>query len=242
MDAKIRQALAPTGVLRAAINLGNPLLASRTSPQVSGISVDLARELAGRLQVPLALISFDSARDSVAAVAEEQTDIGFFAIDEKRAPLIAFTGAYLQIEACFLVLETSAIADAGAVDCPGVRVVVGGGSAYDLFLSRHLKQAQIVRTLTSAAVVDVFLAENLEVAAGVRQQLENDMRRHETLRLLDDPFMVIGQAMALPRSRHEAAHGFLAAFVEEARAGGFLHESMVRHGITGAAIAPGAGG
>ena len=237
--ASLRSAFAPSGTLRASINLGNPLLANRSeSGEVFGISIDLARELARRLGVAIELIAFDKAQQSVEAVENDQADIGFFAIDPKRGERIAFTPPYVDIEGSYLVRGDSTIRSNDEVDKTGVRVVVGAGSAYDLYLSRTIKHAQIVRAANSQAVVDTFAAEGFEVAAGVKQQLQSDAARVAGLRLLPGRFMVIHQAMGVAKARGPQAIEFLCAFVEEMKAGGFVADAMARHRIEGAAVAP----
>lgn len=240
LASSLLSALAPTGALRAAINLGNPVLAHRdANGQAGGVSVDLARALAGRLGVPLDLVVVDTAGKSVDAVSEERADIGFFAIDPKRAASIAFTAPYVLIEGYYLVREDSPLRSNADVDVVGNRVVVGKGSAYDLFLTRELRHAKIVRAPSSQAVVRTFLDEGAEVAAGVRQQLEADAFGKPGLRLLNERFMVIRQAMGVPTSRGQEAAVYLADFVEQMKASGFVREALARHGISGAAVAPG---
>ena len=230
---------APTGKLRAAINLGNPILAHAAGDGgAGGVSVDLAREFARRLGVDLELVVVDTAGKSVDAVATERADIGFFAIDPARGAAIAFTAPYVLIEGSYLVKAESPIRANEDVDRAAHRVVVGKGSAYDLFLTRELRQAQIVRAPSSPAVVPTFLELDADVAAGVRQQLEADARARPGLRLLDGRFMVIRQAMGVPKSRGEHAAAALAAFVQEMKAGGFVADALRRHGIEGASVAP----
>lgn len=234
------RAFTPTGRLRAAINLGNPILAG-TDPATGaprGVSVDLARAFAQRLGVEHELVVFDAAGKSVQAVTEEQADIGFFAIDPLRGAGIAFTAPYVLIEGCYLVRENAPLRSNDDVDAPGRTVVVGKGSAYDLFLTRELRAATIVRAPTSPAVVDTFVEQHAEVAAGVRQQLEADARRIGGLRLLPGRFMVIEQAMGLPKDRGAAAAACLAAFVEDMKSSGFVAEALARHHIEGASVAP----
>jgi polar amino acid transport system substrate-binding protein len=233
--------LAPGGTLRASINLGNPILARKDGDSAAGVSVDLARTLAQQLGVPLELKIFDAAAKSVEAVTGGQADIGFFAIDPLRGQGIRFTAAYVQIEGAYLVRQGSGLTDNAEVDRAGTRVMVGKGSAYDLYLSRELKAAQILRAPTSPAVVDSFLAENADVAAGVKQQLEADAARLGGLRLLPGRFMVIEQAMGLPSGRGEAAQAVLKAYVEQAKASGFVAQALQRHNIQGARVAPAAG-
>lgn len=239
MNSLIQQ-FAPTGKLRASINLGNPILANK-NPQTGepfGVSIDLAREFAQRLGVDIELVVFDAAGKSVEAVRGEQADIGFFAIDPLRGEGIAFTAPYVLIEGAYMVPAASVICANEEVDRPGIRVAVGKGSAYDLFLTRELKQAEIVRAPTSPTVVDLFVAQMLEVAAGVKQQLEADQQRFAGYRLLPGRFMVIQQAMGVPKSRGAEAAAYLAQFVEDMKANGFVADALYRHGIQGASVAP----
>ena len=240
VSAEIVAAFAPTGTLRASINLGNPILANRDPVigEPGGVSVDLARAFAGRLGVDIELVVFDTAGKSVEAVTNEQADIGFFAVDPLRGAGIAFTAPYVLIEGCYLVRADSPIRRNEDVDQAGHVVVVGQGSAYDLYLTRELRQASIARAPTSPAVVDTFVEQHADVAAGVKQQLEADARRLGGLRLLDGRFMVIRQAMGTPKSRGPVAAACLARFVEEMKASGFVAEALARHGIQGASVAP----
>lgn len=232
-------AFAPQGVLRASINLGNPILAGTdpASGRARGVSVDLAAALAQRLGVPLELVVFNTAGQSVEAVTQERADIGFFAVDPARGAGIGFTAPYVLIEGCYLVRQGSLLQANDEVDRAGTRVVVGAGSAYDLYLTRELKQASLVRAPSSQTVVDVFAERQLDVAAGVKQQLQADMLRFPGHRLLPGRFMVIQQAMGLPKGRGEAARVFLAGFVEDMKARGFVKEALARHGIQGASVA-----
>jgi polar amino acid transport system substrate-binding protein len=237
----IRSAFAPTGTLRAVINLGNPILAGRDAAgKAAGVSVDLAAEFARRLGVQIELVVVDTAAQSVEAVVAEHADIGFFAIDPLRGEHIAFTNAYVLIEGCYLVQQDSPLRANEEVDAAAHRVVVGKGSAYDLYLTRTLQHAQILRAPSSQTVVATFLEEGADVAAGVRQQLEADARRLGGLRLLGERFMVIRQAMGLPKSRGPEAAAYLTGFVEEMKAGGFVAAALARHGIEGASLAPAA--
>ncbi len=232
--------LAPTGRLRASINLGNPILARRDpiSGAAAGVSVDLARSLAAELGVPLELLIVDAAAKSVQAVTSDQADIGFFAIDPLRDEGVRFSAPYLLIEGAYLVRSGSPVQTNDEVDRPGARIVVGRGSAYDLYLSRVLKSATLVRTTTSSEVVDAFLTQNADAAAGVKQQLEADAARVGGVRLLSGRFMVIEQAMGIPAERGERARAQLAAFVERAKSSGFVAEALVRNAIQGAVVAP----
>jgi polar amino acid transport system substrate-binding protein len=231
--------LAPTGKLRAAINFGNPVLAGKdpATGEPHGVSVDLSRELARRLDVPLEIVTFTAAGKVVEAAKASLWDVAFVAIDPERAVDMDYSAPYVVIEGAYLVRAGSAIESNAEVDREEVRVVVGQGSAYDLFLSRELKHAQLVRAPTSDAVVDMMLAGHYQVAAGVKQQLEADARRLKDVRLLQGRFMVINQAMATPKGRAVGAR-YLAEFVEEMKASGFVAAALARHGIEGAAVAP----
>jgi polar amino acid transport system substrate-binding protein len=228
---------APTGKLRLSINVGNPILARRTDDGAAGVSVDLGREFARRLGVQTELLVFATASESVEAVRGEQADLGFFAIDPKRSEGVAFTAPYVLIEGAYLVKQDSRLRSNEEVDRAGTRVVVGKGSAYDLYLTRELKQAEIVRVATSQTVVDDFLATGAEVAAGVKQQLEADAARLGGVRLLPGRFMVIQQATGVPAGRAATAAA-LRAFIEEMKASGFVAQALARHGIQGASVAP----
>ena len=231
--------LAPSGKLRAAINFGNPVLASKdpATGEPRGVSVDLSRELAARLGVPLEIVTYAAAGRVVEGLKTRAWDIGYVAIDPVRGADMYQSPPYVVIEGAYLVPAGSPIRSNAEVDREGVRVVVGQGSAYDLFLSRELKQAKIVRVPSSPVVVDTLIAQKLEVAAGVKQQLELDARRVPGVRLLEGRFMVINQAMGVPKGRDTGAK-YVRDFIEEMKASGFVAQALRRHGIEGAAVAP----
>jgi polar amino acid transport system substrate-binding protein len=238
LSPELAATLTPTGKLRASINVGNPILARLDAEgNAVGVSVDLARAFATEVGLPLELCVLKSAGESVAAVSDGHADFGFFAIDPVRAEQLAFTEPYVLIEGTYLVRVDSPLQDNSQVDQPGLQVVVGKGSAYDLHLTRELKAAAIFRSPTSPAVVDTFLAENADVAAGVRQQLEFDAGRFPGLRLLPGRFMEIRQAMGIPHSYGKEAADLLRQFVERAKATGFVAEALERHSIVGATVA-----
>ena len=226
--------------MRAAINLGNPVLAGRdaVSGEPAGVSVDLARELAGRLGLPVELVAFDRAAESVDAVRAERADIGFFAIDPARGEGLLFTAPYVLIEGSYLVLESSTLTGNAQVDSVGQRISVGSGSAYDLFLSREIGHAEIVRCPGAQAALEALRSGVVEVAAGIRQVLEAEAQRVPGARVLPGRFMVIQQAMGLPASRGAQAQQRLAAFVEEMKASGFVADALRRHRVEGAIVAP----
>jgi polar amino acid transport system substrate-binding protein len=230
--------LGSTGTLRAAINFGNPILANRgPAGEPTGVSVDLAREAARRLGLPIELVPFNSAGAVVEAVKARQVDLAFVAIDPVRAADTEYTAPYVIIEGAYMVRSGSALQRNEDVDRAGTRIVVGRGSAYDLFLTREIKAATLVRAPTSPAVTDLFMAQNLDVAAGVRQQLEADARRVAGVRMLPGRFMVIEQAMGVPKGR-TAAQAWLSRYIEDMKASGFVADALRRHGIEGAAVAP----
>jgi len=233
-SAAVRE-LAPTGKLRAAINFGNPVLAQRQP--LGGASVDLSRELARRLRVPLEIVPYDAAGRVTADATTGAWDIAFVARDPARAKDIDFTTPYVIIEGGYLVRQDSPLKSIDAVDREGIRVAVGRGSAYDLYLSRALKRAQIVRSPTSPAVIDLFLNEKLDVAAGVKQQLQIFAASRPGLRVMDGHFMVIEQAMATPRGRPAGAR-YLDAFVREMKTTGFVAASLEKSGQREASVAP----
>jgi polar amino acid transport system substrate-binding protein len=232
--------LAPTGTLRACINLGNAVLAGKhaATGQVFGTSVDLARALGERIGVDTELLVVTTAAQSVEAVRQGRADVGFFAIDPARSEGIAFTAAYVLIEGAYLVRQDSPLTSNEQVDVASNRVMVARGSAYDLFLSRNLKNAPLVRTVASQEVVRDFLAQGIEVAAAVKQQLQADALRTPNVRLLPGRFMVIEQAMGLPQAYGEAAASYLRDFVEEMKASHYVAQRLQWHGIEGAVVAP----
>ena len=234
---------APTGELRVAINVGNPILARRhpETGEPEGVSIDLATQLAQRLGVPLKLVVFEAASKSVEAVSGEEADVGFFAIDPLRGAAIAFTAPYVLIEGAYMVKQASLLQSNEQVDQAQHTVVVGKGSAYDLYLSREIKHAQLVRSPTSPEVVSFFLEHGHDVAAGVKPQLEAELPKYPNLRMLPGHFMVISQAMGVPKNRGPEAQAFLTQFVEEMKATGVVAQAMAKHRIEGATLAPLAG-
>lgn len=235
-------AFAPGGTLRASINLGNPILANKDAAtgEPVGVSIDLAREFARRLGVGIELVVFEKAAASVDAVRNEQADIGFFAIDPARSEGLLFTAPYVLIEGSYLVPEGSALKDNAQVDAKGNRISVGSGSAYDLFLTREIKAAEIVRLQGAGPALAALRSGEVEVAAGIRQLLEGEAQRAPGVRVLPGRFMVIQQAMGTPASRGAQAQALLAAFVEEMKASGFVADALKRHRIEGASVAPAA--
>ncbi|MET9033372.1 transporter substrate-binding domain-containing protein [Streptomyces mirabilis] len=221
----IAKDLAPHGTLRASINLGNPVLAQGTPTAPAGITVDLAREIAARLDVPVELLCFDAARMSYEAMAEGRADLCFLAVEPAREAEVAFTAPYVVIEGVYAVPRDSDLTTVAEVDRPGVRIGVKRGSAYDLFLSRTLRHASVVRGEDG---VEAFRAEGLEVAAGIRQPMTEFVAAHPELRLIEDRFMQIRQAVGTTRTRRPETVRFLHDLVEELKANGFVANALRR--------------
>ncbi len=236
--AAVRADLAPGGVLRAAINYGNPVLAQKdpASGRPKGVSPALAGELAARLKIPLEFVTFDAAGKVFEALRAQAWDVAFLAIDPVRAAEITFTAPYVVIEGGYLVRADSPLSAIDAVDRDGIRIAVGQGSAYDLYLTRALRAATLIRAPSSSRAMDLFLAEGLEVAAGVKQPLAAFAAAHPGLRVLDGRFMVIEQAMGVPRGRTVGA-AYLHAFIEEMKANGFVARALAASGQQEAVVA-----
>jgi polar amino acid transport system substrate-binding protein len=227
--------LVPTGTLRASINLGNPVLAQGTDAAPSGVTVDIARELGTRLGVPVELPCFQAARESFEAMNQGRADICFLAIEPARAETVAFTAPYVIIEGVFVVAEGSSLSSPADVDQPGIRIGVNEGSAYDLFLSRTLGNAELVRGSEGEVV---FAEQHLEAVAGVRQMMEAFVAVHPGVRIVEPRFMEIQQALGTSRAREAATLDFLRTFVEELKADGFIADSLRRSGQLDANVAP----
>lgn len=235
-----RAQIAPTGKLRAAINFGNSVLAQKdpASGEARGVSVDLARELARRLDVPIELVTFDAAGRVFEALKTNAWDIAFLAIDPARATEISFTAPYVVIEGAYMVRADSPLKTNDDVDREGVKVVVGKGSAYDLYLSRALKRAQIVRAPTSPEALDWFIKNRTyDVAANIKQPLVAYAKANPAMRVMDGRFMAIEQAMGTPRGR-DAGAAYLREFIEDVKASGFVARGLERSGQKDAAVAP----
>lgn len=234
MTLELSKAIAPTGTLRAVINLGNPVLAQGTPGSPSGVTVDIARELASWLDVPLDLTCVTAARDSYAAIIAGRVDLCFLANEPAREAGVAFTAPYVTIEGVYVVATDSPMAQAGDVDSDGVRVGVRRGSAYDLFLDRSLTRAEIVR---GEEPTDAFEEGGLEVCAGIRQPM-TEYAATAGLRVLEPPFMQINQAVGLPRLLDPAAVAAVAERIEELKADGFVQASLDRSGVDATAAPP----
>ena len=232
--------LTPTGKLRAAINYGNTVLAQKgPNGEPRGISVDLAAALAKKLGVPVEYVEFQAAGKSFEALAESKVDIGFIAIDPVRAQQADFTAPYAVIEGTYLVPKDSPLKEVGDVDKPGIRIAIGLGSVYDLFLTRELKNATLVRAKVggAAAGIPVFIEQKLEGVAGVRQALDVYANDHPEVRVMTGSFQQIRQAMVTPKNK-PAGLAYMKVFVEEMKANGFVATSLKNSGMGEVAVAP----
>ncbi|HZV19971.1 MAG TPA: ABC transporter substrate-binding protein [Hyphomicrobiales bacterium] len=237
----IVRALAPSGQLRAAINFGNPVLAQKDAAtgEPRGVTADLARELAKRLGVAVTFIGYDTALKVFEAAKSNAWDIAFLAIDPVRAADMDFTAPYVIIEGTYAVPEGSPFHSAAELDRPGVRIAVGRGSAYDLYLTRTLKHAELVRGEGSDGAFQLFLfsAKKVDAVGGVRQPLVAFAASQPGIRVLSDRFMAIEQAMATPKGR-DAGTRYLKAFVEEMKESGFVAKALAASGQAEATVAP----
>jgi len=231
--------LAPTGRLRAAINVGNAVLvqADPGTGEPKGISVELAREIAARLDVPIDLIVYTAAGKVFEALNRKEWDIAFLAVDPVRAAEIEFTAPYVIIEGYYAVLNESELQAMSDVDRPGVRISLAQGSAYDLYLSRAIKHATLVRSPTGDGSMEKFLADKLEAIAVVKQSLLKYMQQAPGLRMLEPRFMAIQHAMGTPKGRL-AGVAYLKIFIEEMKTSGFVAASLLRNNQSGANVAP----
>jgi polar amino acid transport system substrate-binding protein len=229
--------LAPTGTLRAAINAGNVVLVQKDASGVHGVTVDLANELARRLGTPIALTVYDAAGKVTDAVKNGEWDIAFLAIEPVRAAVIGFTAPYVIIEGTYMVAADSPLKTIADVDRDGIRIAVAKGSAYDLFLTRTLQHATLVRYPSPPLALEGFVADKIDAAAGVRQFLKAYAKTHPDMRVMPEHFQEIREAMGTPLGR-DAGLQYLKTFVEEMKANGFVAKSLERAGQADAVIAP----
>lgn len=227
----VRQKMVPHGVLRVAINLGNPVLAQRSTEtgELTGVSVVLAKALAAELCVPVKLTPFDAAGKVFAALEDDKWDLAFLAIEPVRAEKIAFSTPYVTIDGTYLMRRSSPYQSVAELDTEACRIAVGKGAAYDLFLSRTLLKAKLHRSPTSESAMHDFLALDLDAAAGVRQPLERFAESHPELQVLKDNFTEIRQAMAVPKARILAAL-YVERFIGRALRDGLVHKALAESG------------
>ena len=239
MSQEIIAELAPSGVLRAGINMANFLLVTGSSPtgDPEGVAPDMAREIAARLGVPVAYVPFASPGELADAAGGEVWDIGLIGAEPARAEKIAFTAAYVEIEATYMVPENSPLTTIADVDKAGVRIAVTARSAYDLWLSRNIDNAELVRSTSLDAAFLQFVDEKLDALAGLRPRLMSDIAKLPGARILDGQFTAVQQAVGTTRG-NQAGAVFLSEFVEEAKASGFVASLIERHNVRGLSVAP----
>jgi polar amino acid transport system substrate-binding protein len=234
-----RSELLPTGRFRVGINYGNFLLVTKDarSGEYRGIAVDLARELGRRLAVSIELVPFETAGKMADAVKAGAWDVAFLGNEPARANEIAFSPAYLEIEAGYLVPAGSPIRSIAEVDRDGVRIAVADKSAYDLYLSRSILHAKLLRTQGIDASYDLFVKDKLEALSGLKPRLLMDAAKLPGSRVLDGRFTAVQQSIGTPRAR-EAGARYLSEFVEEMKASGLVAGAIERHGVRGVSVAP----
>jgi len=235
-------ALAPTGKLRAALNFGNGVLVQRAADgEPKGVTPELAAALAKRLDVPLEFVFYTAAGKVFAGAAANAWDIAFIAIEPARASEVDFSPPYVLIQGVYLVRKDSPYQHVADLDQPGIRIGVGLGSVYDLYLTRMLKNATLVRNPEGGATggIEPFVDEKLDAAAGVREPLEAYAKSHPDVRVISESFEEIRQAIGTPKGRGEAGLVYLRGFVEEMKASGAVADALKRSGQT-AAVAPAA--
>jgi polar amino acid transport system substrate-binding protein len=239
ISPSLRSELAPTGRLRVGINYGNPVLATRdpASGELRGVAVDLARELGSRAGLSVEIIGFESAGKLFEAVKAGAWDVAFLAIDPGRAAEISFTAPYVEIEGTYLVPSGSPFSTIAEIDRKGVRVGVSANSAYDLFLSRNIKDAELVRAPDPNAAFELIVGAKVDVVAGVRQHLAANAGKLPGSRVLDGRFMAIQQALAIPKGREEGAK-YLREFIEDMKASGVVARAIEKAGVRGVSVAP----
>ena len=235
----LRSDLAPTGKIRVGINYGNPVLATKDPPggELRGVAVDLAREVGKRLDLPVELVGYDAAGKMVDALKAGAWDIAFLAIEPGREGDISFTAPYIEIEGTYLVPAGSPLRAIADVDRHGVRIALAAGAAYELFLSRNLKRAQLVRVPDPQAAFELVVGGKVEALAGVKQTLVTNAGKLPGSRILDGRFLAIGQAVGIVKGR-DAGAKYLREFVEDVKASGLVAQAIEKAGVHGVAIAP----
>jgi polar amino acid transport system substrate-binding protein len=234
-----RKELAPTGKLRVGINHSNFLLVNPGSPQGApkGIAPDLALELGKRAGVPVEFVSFDAAGKTADAIRDALVDAGFIASEAERASVIDFSSAYLELPATYLVPPGSPIGSLSDVDRQGVRIAISGRSAYDLYLSRTLKNAQLVRAEGIPGSFKLFVDQKLDALAGLKPGLITDAQKLPGSRLLEGHFTAVQQSIGVPK-RRDAAARYVRGFVEDAKRSGLVAQLVEKHAVKGVNVAP----
>ena len=240
LSAAARADLAPSGKLRVGLNFGNTQLTARdpvTRVPTGGIAVDLAHELGRRLGVPLEIVPYESAGALADAASTGAWAVGFLGVEPQRAKEISFTAPYVDLETTYLVPPNSPLRTIADVDREGVRIALPAKSAFDLYLIRTLKHATLVRAQGSPAAFKLFVSENLDALAGLRQMLLPDQQNFPGSRLLEGYFTLVHQGVGTPKG-HDAGAKYLHEFVEDVKASGLVARVIEKNGIRGALVAP----
>jgi polar amino acid transport system substrate-binding protein len=240
MQQEAAAELAPGGVLRAALNMGNFLLVTGRSDagEPTGVAPDMARAVAERLGARISYVEFARPSQVADAAEDDVWDIALIGAEPQRAEKIVFSPSYVQIEATYLVPAGSPLTSVEEVDQPGIRISVSAGSAYGLWLERNIRRAELLTATSGGEANRRFLADKLEALAGLRSGLQADIGRHPGARILDGNFTTVQQAIGV-RRRNTAAAAFLRAFVEEVKTSGFLARALARHNVADSlAISP----
>ena len=234
MTQDVLSELAPHGVLRAGINMANVLLVTGKSPsrEPEGVAADMAREIADRLGVGVSYVQFASPGELADEAGNDVWDIGLIGAEPTRAETIAFTAAYVEIEATYLVPADSPFNSVDDVDRDGVRIAVSGRSAYDLYLTRNLQHAELVRAKGLSGALELFLNDKLDALAGLRPAMTDEAEKLPGMRLLDGRFTAVQQAIGC-KLGNDVAAAFLSDFVEDAKSSGLVARLIERHGVTG---------
>jgi polar amino acid transport system substrate-binding protein len=239
MSSAAKSELAPTGVLRAGINMSNFLLVTGKSPSgdPAGVSPDMARAIADRLGVPIKYVPFPKPGELADAAGKNIWDIGLIGAEPARAKTITFTAAYVEIAATYLVPAGSSLKTIADVDRPGVRIAVTARSAYELWLTANIKHAKLVLSNSLDAACEQFVAEKLDALAGLTPRLLTDIEKLPGARILEGQFTAVQQAVGTAPT-NQAGAKFLREFVEEAKASGLVGGFIERHKVRGLTVAP----
>jgi polar amino acid transport system substrate-binding protein len=239
MSDQARKELCPTGTLRAGINLSNFLLVTgrSASGDPEGVAPDMAKAIGAELGVPVKLVPFKSPGELGDQVGKDMWDIGLIGAEPQRAERIAFSAAYVEIEATYMVPPGSPITSIADVDRKGVRIAVSARSAYDLWLVNNIKNATLVQVSGLDAAYEKFMTDKLEVLAGLRPGLLKDVAKAPGLKILDGKFTAVQQAVGTARP-NAAGAAFLAAFVEKAKKSGLVASLIEKHKVKGLSVAP----
>jgi polar amino acid transport system substrate-binding protein len=237
VSPEVRSQLAPSGTLRVGLNMSNFLLTATDTAtgKPKGLAADLGHELGRRLGVPVELVPYPNPGALGDAAKSGAWDVGFLGAEPQRAKEIDFTAAYVEIEATYLVPAGSPIKTIAEVDRPGVRIAISDRSAYDLYLTRELKHAQLVRE-RGDAILTRFLSDKLDAMAGLRPGLMKDQAKAPGSRILDGNFTAVQQAAGTPKGRPAGAK-YLKEFIEDVKASGLVAKTIEKHNVRGLNVA-----